>query len=224
MPLRESKGNMYEFITHTWNPIKGKCLHDCKYCYVKIFKNLPNLYLNEKELKADLGKRNFIFVGSGTDMFAKNVPDDWIQQVLYTCGWNCENEYLFQSKNPARFLSGLTFPKNCVYGTTIETNRDYKLSKAPSVVEREKAMRALRNLGQRIMITVEPLCDFDLDEFSEMLIDLNPEWINIGADSKGHNLPEPSAEKTRELIDQIKTMSDIEIKIKPNLNRILKSG
>ena len=25
---------MYEFITHTWNPILGKCPHDCKYCYV----------------------------------------------------------------------------------------------------------------------------------------------------------------------------------------------
>ena len=25
--IKESKGNMYEFVTHTWNPIKGKCLH-----------------------------------------------------------------------------------------------------------------------------------------------------------------------------------------------------
>ena len=31
--LKESTGNMYEFITHTWNPIVGRCLHDCKYCY-----------------------------------------------------------------------------------------------------------------------------------------------------------------------------------------------
>ena len=23
--IKESKGNMYEFVTHTWNPIKGKC-------------------------------------------------------------------------------------------------------------------------------------------------------------------------------------------------------
>ena len=26
---------MYEFVTHTWNPIKGKCYHDCSYCYMK---------------------------------------------------------------------------------------------------------------------------------------------------------------------------------------------
>lgn len=24
MNLKESKGNMYEFITHTWNPMGGK--------------------------------------------------------------------------------------------------------------------------------------------------------------------------------------------------------
>ena len=33
--IKESKGNMYEFVTHTWNPIKGKCSHGCTYCYMK---------------------------------------------------------------------------------------------------------------------------------------------------------------------------------------------
>lgn len=28
MGLNISKGNMYEFVTHTWNIIKGKCYHD----------------------------------------------------------------------------------------------------------------------------------------------------------------------------------------------------
>jgi DNA repair photolyase len=35
MPLNPSKGNMYPFVTHTWNPIRGKCPHDCSYCYMK---------------------------------------------------------------------------------------------------------------------------------------------------------------------------------------------
>ena len=35
MNLNQSKGNMYEFITHTWNPIKDRCYHDCAYCYMK---------------------------------------------------------------------------------------------------------------------------------------------------------------------------------------------
>ena len=33
--LNESKGNMYGFITNTWNSIKGKCYHDCSYCHPK---------------------------------------------------------------------------------------------------------------------------------------------------------------------------------------------
>src|SRR3990167_1900105 len=30
--LNKQKGNMYGFVTHTWNPIKGKCSHNCSYC------------------------------------------------------------------------------------------------------------------------------------------------------------------------------------------------
>ena len=37
--LKKSTGNMYEFITHTWNPIVGECYHKCSYCYVKKYGN-----------------------------------------------------------------------------------------------------------------------------------------------------------------------------------------
>lgn len=46
---------MYGFVTHTWNIVKGKCKHDCCYCYMKRFP-LPELHLDDKELKTDLGK------------------------------------------------------------------------------------------------------------------------------------------------------------------------
>ena len=35
MRLRNSKGNMYEWVTHTWNTVKGECYHNCSYCYMK---------------------------------------------------------------------------------------------------------------------------------------------------------------------------------------------
>jgi len=38
MGLNISKGNMYGFMTHTFNIIKGRCSHDCVYCYMKQFK------------------------------------------------------------------------------------------------------------------------------------------------------------------------------------------
>lgn len=32
MPLNKAKGNMYEWVTHTWNPLAGECSHGCSYC------------------------------------------------------------------------------------------------------------------------------------------------------------------------------------------------
>jgi DNA repair photolyase len=76
--LNESKGNMYSFISHTFNPIKGKCSHGCEYCYMKRFALRP-LHISESEMKTDLGTGNFIFIGSCTDVFAYDVPTEWIE-------------------------------------------------------------------------------------------------------------------------------------------------
>jgi hypothetical protein len=34
MPLKKATGNMYSWITHTWNAIRGKCGFNCSYCFV----------------------------------------------------------------------------------------------------------------------------------------------------------------------------------------------
>ena len=52
---------MYEWVTHTWNAIKGICPHDCAYCYMKRFP-LKEPRLDEKEMLTDLGHDNFIFI------------------------------------------------------------------------------------------------------------------------------------------------------------------
>ena len=70
MGLNESKGNMYEFVTHTWNTVKGRCPHDCSYCYMKRWGKQRDPYFDRRELKTDLGEGNFIFVGSSCDIFA----------------------------------------------------------------------------------------------------------------------------------------------------------
>jgi hypothetical protein len=68
MGLNTSKGNMYDFVTHTWNTVKGECYHDCSYCYMKRWGKLKPARFDQKELKTDLGSNNFIFVGSSCDM------------------------------------------------------------------------------------------------------------------------------------------------------------
>lgn len=68
-----------------------------------------------------MGEGNF-----STDEWAANVPSEWIEQVLDYCD-GFDNRYLFQSKNPPRFLEYLGHPvmKKSVLCTTIETNRFY---------------------------------------------------------------------------------------------------
>ncbi len=214
--MNKQKGNMYGFVTHTWNPIKGTCPHDCSYCYMKVFPQ-GDLRLDEKALNDNLGEDNFIFVGSSTDMFADEVSSDWIRKVLLHCNKYPKNKYLFQSKNPNKttFFS-LDFPKNVILGTTIETNRDSDISKAPSVKDRQ----IILSIGKRFdkFVTIEPIMDFDLEIFVEWLKEIKPVWVAIGADSKGHNLSEPSWEKVQELIKELKRFT--EVRIKDNLERL----
>jgi protein gp37 len=131
MELNESKGNMYDFVTHTWNPVKGKCEHDCLYCYMKEFGKQNEIHLDNTEFKTDLGTNNFIFVGSGTDLFAENIPKEWILETLNYCHNSnndlfnaCTNKYLFQSKNPKRILEFINHPvfeKSVLCTTVVST-------------------------------------------------------------------------------------------------------
>jgi len=217
MALNISKGNMYEFVTHTWNAIKGACPHDCTYCYMKRFGTLKPVRLDQKELKTDLGKGNFIFVGSSCDMFACGIDVTWMEKVLAHCLNFPENKYLFQSKNPHSFHAIQNL--DAVLCTTIETNRFYKdiMRNSPSPNTRAHNMRII---SKRKFVTIEPIMDFDLDEMVELIKICGPEQVNIGADSGAHALPEPPIEKVLELIDALSAFTKIEKK--RNLERLMK--
>jgi DNA repair photolyase len=221
MGLNKQKGNMYAHVSHTWNAIKGRCSHDCHYCYMRAFKLGP-LKLDNSEFQTGLGEGNYIFVGSSTDMFAENVPSEWIESVLSHCRKYPENKYLFQSKNPLRFFDFyLRFPPKSIACTTIETNRDVAISKSPAAMfERAECMRELRFRGLETQVTVEPILDFDKDDFVELLQYAQPALITIGADSKGHTLPEPSPQEIKLLIAELQQFT--QVIIKQNLRRLLK--
>ncbi len=212
MGLNISKGNMYEFVTHTWNAIKGACLHDCSYCYMKRWGKLKPVRLDEKEFKTDLGSGNFIFVGSSCDMFAADIPSEWIQRVIGHCK-KFNNKYLLQTKNPARYHE-FDLPQNFILGCTIETNRVYPcMGNTPKPRDRAMEMFDLEN---QKFITIEPILDFDIGELSVLINFSNVEWVNIGADSTNSGLPEPSKEKTEQLIALLAK----KITIKKNMKRI----
>jgi len=225
MALNKTQGNMYEFVTHTWNTVKGECPHNCGYCYMKgiakrFCKPQSPVHFDEKELETNLGEGNFIFVGSSNDLFAKDIPAEWIQKTLDHCR-KFDNRYLFQTKNPARFDDYLRFIlRRDILVTTIETNRYYPaMGNAPHPYDRVKAMES-PCIRKNSMITIEPIMDFDLPEFLEWMKRCNPEQVNIGADTGNNHLPEPPKEKVLELITALEGFTTV--KQKSNLSRILK--
>lgn len=215
--IREAKGNMYEFVSHTWNPIKGKCYHGCSYCYMdKLSPKRGKARLDAGELvDAYLGSGNFIFVGSSIDMFAQDIPDNWIKTVLDCC--DRYNKYLFQSKNPARILEYLDHPvfERSVVCTTIETNRfDSKIMcNSPQIEDRVKAMEDISDLGIKTYVTAEPLMQFDLNEMVKCIKKCNPVQVNIGRNtSRSISIPEPTPEEVQALVYELEKFSSVERK------------
>lgn len=231
MGLRKSKGNMYEWIDSTWNPIKGACLHDCSYCYMKKWGKLNPIHLDNKEFKEfdrDIkkhGDNQTIFVGSSCDIFADDIPSEWILKTLRHCN-KYNNTYLFQSKNPQRFekyLLSKTVQKQGIFATTTETNRWY-----PDIMQNTPNPRVRVEHTEKISmeipvyLTIEPVMKFDIEIFLSMIKQINPIQINIGADSGGNNLPEPTQGELMDLISYLEYDTDIKVKLKRNLNRLLK--
>ena len=216
--LNISKGNMYDFVTHTWNTVKGQCPHDCSYCFMKRWGEQKPVRFDEKELKTDLGEDNFIFVGSSNDLFAVDHPYEWVSQTLWQCVYYPKNKYLFQTKNPEELLYWENaLPDNSVICTTLESNHHYAgyMKNAPSPFNRALHFK---DLPFDKYITIEPILDFGLGAFVEMIKSCNPIQVNIGADSGNNNLPEPSWDKIQQLIEALEKFT--KVKLKKNINRL----
>lgn len=90
--LNKRKGDMYKFIDFTWNPIKGKCLHDCSYCYMKqINPDAKEPRLTEYEFNTNLGYGRSILLAvlricSQKTYHPNGLPECWITAIrTVTC-------------------------------------------------------------------------------------------------------------------------------------------
>ena len=216
MGLNVSKGNMYEFVTHTWNAVKGECYHGCGYCYMHRWGKQKPVRFDEKEMKTDLGTDNFIFVGSSCDMWSDNIPEEWIIKTIEKCDQYPDNGYLFQTKNPHRIRRIL--PYNSKVCITLETNRHYPdvMKNSPSPKTRVAEASLIRD---PLYVTIEPVIDFDSDKFYDMIYRLDPIQVNVGADSGKNNLPEPDKFKLNTFIAKLEKITTVHLK--PNLRRLL---
>jgi len=229
MPINEAKGNMYPWVTHTHAELGGECEHKCKYCYVdnprwgRAPRYCGRVRLIEAETKTRLGSGRVIFKEHMNDLFAASVPADIVQMVLVHCQVWPENTYVFQSKNPDRFQF-FNFPDSpLIFGTTIETNRDISesVSVAPRPFDRMIAMSSKNMHNVDKFVTIEPVMDFDVDILASWIDRIRPRFLNLGADSKNHNLPEPPVDKVYALVEKLNEYG-IELREKHNLSRLTK--
>jgi hypothetical protein len=155
-------------------------------------------------------------------MFGEDISEEWIIKTLKHCE-QADNKYLFQTKNPHRFMD---YVHTCVISdksvlcTTIESNRWYPdiMRQAPKPENRAKWMSEIDCIDK--YVTIEPILDFDIVEMVKLIEQCNPVQVNIGADSGNNNLPEPSSEEVKHLIEEISAFT--KVKQKKNLARLLK--
>lgn len=224
-------GRMYEGW-HRWNPIGG-CEHGCSYCYMKAMekrfgKDMTTPVFREDFLDDNLGKGRKIFVCSSGDMWGTWVLDMDIQSVLEHCRKYPENEYMFLTKNPARYMEFLSdgfFPKNSILGATIEgwiwdcmSGR----TSAPSFGARMNAMAGIRRRwpATKLMVSIEPVIGVQLGRwFADEIERIAPDIVYIGVDSGKNGLPEPTADELRGLIVELREFADV--RLKNGIERIL---
>ena len=227
---------MYPWVTHTHSHLGGECPHRCVYCYVdsprwgrskrytgcvKLIEKEFLINYDRETLEKDGGKYpGVIFEEHMNDLFALGVQSvDVVRVIGHTDSW-VENEYVFQTKNPARYTSEeWHWPRKIILGTTVETNRNIAgISEAPTPYDRISAMRRLPKSVKKF-ITIEPVLDFDVDILAGWIASVEPFFVNLGADSKWRGLPEPTVEKIMRLVSKLAEYG-IELREKHNLKRL----
>jgi len=210
--------------TKTWSPFKG-CKFDCTYC-VPSFQQQAKRQLHlcrrcydyvphtHPERLGKVPSAGTIFVAGNSDI--SFCPPAFTRQIITSIRQSGRaRTFYLQSKRPGYFAPFLTqLPKTVMLVTSLETNRDAgyaAVSKAPLPSERYRQFRALRY--PRKVVTIEPVMDFDVHEFSSWLIALQPEYVWLGYNSrpKQVQLPEPSEDKVRRLVLRLQR-HDIEVR------------
>jgi hypothetical protein len=223
------ESNMYA-DTKTWNPFKG-CLFDCEYCKpsyqaqakrqknrcTQCYQFIPHKHPDRLD-KIPSAQKIFV-CGNGDISFC---PIEYTKEIINSIREHNKNtrikiknkRFYFQSKNPKYFQKFLNlFPENVDLITTLETNRDdgyNKISKAPKPSLRYQQFLELDYPNK--IVTIEPMINFDHDEFLDMIINLNPKhvWIGVNSRPKQIRLPTPKIEKIYTFINALK-LSQISI-------------
>jgi protein gp37 len=180
------KTNIIDWSKNSWNPVSGctKISTGCKHCYAKrialdLQKQGKSKYKNgfEVTLHPQLLREPFkwkeskrVFVNSMSDLFHKDVPDDFIMRVFWVMSLAAQHQFYILTKRSERIYSmtnKLSWMDNIWIGVSVETS-DYLYR-----------IDHLRVTGAAIkFLSIEPLLGPipDID-----LTDIN--WVIVGGES-----------------------------------------
>jgi len=199
---------------------QGKQINGCQKCYdyePHWHEDRYQKYLTTKKRMPTTTGDQFIWLSRFGDLaFATKEMIEKL--VVLAEKWN-DRKFLFQTKNVATFYKiDRLFPPNCMLAITLETNRAYgTISNAPTPKLRWAEFLTYikeKEPDNPIMVTVEPILEFDLEEFVPMLMELKPERVYVGYNSHRDRcvLPEPMIYKTGELIEALKKFTKVKLK------------
>ena len=181
-----ASGSSIEWTEATWNPLTGctKVSQGCKHCYAERmskrlkamgspgYENGFKLTLHPDRLESPLhwSKPKMIFVNSMSDLFHKNVPLEFIQQVFETmerASWHRFQVLTKRAEIVAALSDQLRWPDNVWMGVSVENQR---------YVHR---IDYLRQTGARVkFLSLEPLLgplpNLDLTDI---------DWAIVGGES-----------------------------------------
>lgn len=199
-----SDNSKIEWTDATWNPVTGctKISPGCANCYAETFaerfRGVPNhpyeqgfdlkLWPNRLELPLTWKKSKMIFVNSMSDLFHKDVPEEFIHSVFHTMGGANWHTFQILTKRPERaaeLSKKLAWRQNIWMGTSVES-KDYT-----------SRIDHLRKTDAQVkFLSVEPL----LGPIPNMNLE-GIDWVIVGGES-GHRARKLEEAWVTEIRDQ----------------------
>jgi len=181
-----SENSKIEWTECTWNPVTGctKISSGCQNCYAERmskrlkamgqsnYRNGFDVTLHPHALKIPLSwqQPRTIFVNSMSDLFHKDVPDDFVLDIFSTMRQAQQHQFQILTKRDERLAelsSELSWQENIWMGVTVEA-ADYKYR-----------IDYLRYTGANIkFLSLEPL----LGDLGELNLD-EIDWVIVGGES-----------------------------------------
>ncbi|MFY9259134.1 MAG: phage Gp37/Gp68 family protein [Gallionella sp.] len=182
-----------EWTEATWNPTVGcsKISSGCKHCYAEVmamrlramgtsgYENGFKLTILPERLNEPLRRKKptVYFVNSMSDLFHKNIPDSYIDQVFDVIARCPQHTFQVLTKRAERmafYFRTRIVPPNAWLGVTVE-DRQHGVPRIKKLREIDAAIRFL---------SVEPLLE-DIGEIN--LMDIH--WVIVGGESGSRARP-----------------------------------